>query len=184
MSVFNVAGYLIAERRKWPVIDCFPTGTIVKINSEFWKKGTFRWENRTSCLVWLKTHPAIVPRSGIELTTSRLRSFTVAEVSHAPNHSAMEAAYQRVSLRTWYLTSHGPTWYGLSRCRSFPRRTMTAGRRPSGYRKTSILSAQHRSLCPSAARPWPDTAPARYQKSVTSNHCSLGIPHGQHFCYL
>ena len=62
---------------------CFPTGTIFQINSEFWKKGTFRWENRTSCLVGLKTHRTIVPRSGIELTTSRLHSFINAKVSHA-----------------------------------------------------------------------------------------------------
>ena len=71
---------------------CFPTGTIIfQINSEFWKEGIFRWENRTSCLVGLKTHPTIVPRSGIELTTSRLHSFIMAKVSHALNHSAMEA---------------------------------------------------------------------------------------------
>ena len=31
------------------------------------------------------------PRSGIELTTSRLHSFIVAKVSHTLNHSAMEA---------------------------------------------------------------------------------------------
>ena len=70
---------------------CFPTGTIFQINSEFREKGTFRLENRTSCLVGLKTHPTIVPRSGIELTTSRLHSFIMAKVSHALNHSAMEA---------------------------------------------------------------------------------------------
>ena len=69
---------------------CFPTGTIFQINSEFWKKGTFRWENRTSRLVGPKTHPTIVPRSGIELTTSRLHSFIIAKVTHALNHSAME----------------------------------------------------------------------------------------------
>ena len=38
----------------------------------------------------LKTHPTIVPRSGLELTTSRLHSFNMAKVSHALNHSAME----------------------------------------------------------------------------------------------
>ena len=41
-------------------------------------------------LVGLKTHPAIVTRSGIEITTSCLHSF-MAKVSHALNHSAMEA---------------------------------------------------------------------------------------------
>ena len=64
---------------------CFPTGTIFQIDSEFRKKGTFRWENRTSCLVGLKTHPTIVPRLGIELTTSSLHSFIMAKVSHALN---------------------------------------------------------------------------------------------------
>ena len=39
---------------------------------------------------WIKTHPTIVPRSGIELTTSRLHNFIMAKVSHALNHSAME----------------------------------------------------------------------------------------------
>ena len=67
---------------------CFPTRTIFQINSEFRKK-----ENRTSCLVGLKTHPTIVPRSGIKLTTSRLHSFLVAKVSHALNHSAVETQY-------------------------------------------------------------------------------------------
>ena len=57
MAVFNVAGYLVEERRGWPVI----TDTIFRINSEFWKKGTFGWENRTGCPVGLKTHPTIVP---------------------------------------------------------------------------------------------------------------------------
>ena len=39
MTVFNVAGYFIEERHRWPVI----TGkTIFKIITEFWKKGTFR----------------------------------------------------------------------------------------------------------------------------------------------
>ena len=70
---------------------CFPTRTTFQINSESWKEGIFRWENHTSCLVGLKTHPTIVPRSGIELTHSRLHSFIMAKVSHALNHSAMEA---------------------------------------------------------------------------------------------
>ena len=42
-------------------------------------------------LVGLKTRPTIVPRSGFELTTSRLHSFIVAKVSHAISHSATEA---------------------------------------------------------------------------------------------
>ena len=89
MAVFNVAGYLIEAQMACNY--CFPNGTIIfQINSEFWKEGIFRWENRTSCLVGLKTHPTIVPRSGIELTTSRLHSFIVARVSHALNHSAMD----------------------------------------------------------------------------------------------
>ena len=68
----------------------FPTGTIFQINLEFWKKGTFRWENRTSCQVGLKTRPTMVPWSGLELTTSRLRSFIVAAVCHALTHSVTE----------------------------------------------------------------------------------------------
>ena len=75
---------------------CFPTGTIFQINSEFWKKGTFGGENRISCLIGLKTHPTIiVPRSGLELTTSRPHSFVVAKVSHALNHSATKANDRR-----------------------------------------------------------------------------------------
>ena len=61
MAVFNMAGYLIEERRRWPVITASTRGQY----SEFRKEGKFRWENRTSCLVGLKTHPTIVPRSGI-----------------------------------------------------------------------------------------------------------------------
>ena len=38
-----------------------------------------------------------MPRSGIELTTSRLHSFIMAEVSHALNHSAMEAVKNKHS---------------------------------------------------------------------------------------
>ena len=60
---------------------------IFQIKSEFWKKATFTWENRTSCLVGLKTHPTKAPRSEIELATSRLHSFIM---SHALNHSAAE----------------------------------------------------------------------------------------------
>ena len=41
-------------------------------------------------LVGLKTHLAIVPRSGIKITTSLLHSF-MAKMSNALNHSAMEA---------------------------------------------------------------------------------------------
>ena len=42
MTVFNVAGYLIEERRRWPAIYCLPTRTIFQIYSEFEKKGIFR----------------------------------------------------------------------------------------------------------------------------------------------
>ena len=34
-AVFNVAGYLVEGRRRLPVIQCFPTGIIFQINSEF-----------------------------------------------------------------------------------------------------------------------------------------------------
>ena len=40
-------------------------------------------EKTTSCLVGLKTNPTILPRSRIELTTSRLHSFIMAKVSYA-----------------------------------------------------------------------------------------------------
>ena len=53
-----LAGYLVEERRRWPDIYGFPTRTIFQINSG----GMFRCENRTSCLVGLKTRPTIVPR--------------------------------------------------------------------------------------------------------------------------
>ena len=87
MAVFNVAGYLIEERRRRPVNYCFPTRTTFQINSEFWKKGTFRWENRTSCLIGLETHPTIVPRRD---SNSRPPAST-AKVSHALNRSTMHA---------------------------------------------------------------------------------------------
>ena len=41
---------------------------------------------------WIKNSSYyIVPRSGFKLTTSRLHSFIMAEVTHALNHSAMVA---------------------------------------------------------------------------------------------
>ena len=53
---------------------CFSTGTIFQINSEFLKKGTIiQTRKPSSCLFGLNTPPTTVPRSGIELTTSRLQ---------------------------------------------------------------------------------------------------------------
>ena len=64
------------------------TRTIIQNRFRILNEGIFGWENRISCLVGLKTHPTIVPRSGIKLTTSRLHSFNMAKVFHAFNHSA------------------------------------------------------------------------------------------------
>ena len=78
MAVFNVAGYLIEERRRCSVITASPRGQIPNKFSTSWLAG-------------LKMHPTILLRSGIELITSRLHSFIVAKVSHALTHSTMEA---------------------------------------------------------------------------------------------
>ena len=53
---------------------------------------------------WTKNSSyCIVPRSGIELTTSRLHSFIVAKVSHALIHSAMEAELTTSRLRSFIM---------------------------------------------------------------------------------
>ena len=105
MVVFNMAGYLVEERRRWPVITASPRRQLIfQMHSElWWKKGAFGWENRTSCLVGPKTHPTIVPRLGFELTTSRLHSFIMAQVSHALNHSATEAELTTSCLRSFIM---------------------------------------------------------------------------------
>ena len=52
MAVFYVAGYLLEERRRWPIITDSPRGQC--------SKQMFRWENLTSHLVGWKTHPTII----------------------------------------------------------------------------------------------------------------------------
>ena len=85
MSVFNVAGYLIEERRRWPVITASPRGQYTKSIQNFERKAYS--DEKTVPVAWLDYKVIL----GIELTTSRLHSFIVAKVSHALNHSAMEA---------------------------------------------------------------------------------------------
>ena len=70
---------------------CFHTRTIFQIIQNLEIKAYSDEKTVLVGLVGLKTHPTIVPRSGFQLTTSRLHSFIMAKVSHALNHSAMEA---------------------------------------------------------------------------------------------
>ena len=54
---FNVAGYVIEERRRWPVITASDTRTTFQINSEFLKERhilrkpyqLFGWTKNSSC---------------------------------------------------------------------------------------------------------------------------------------
>ena len=81
MAVFNVAGYLIEERRRWSAItasheDNIPNKFRILKERHIQMKKTYRFQlskNQTSssCLVGPKNHPTIVSRSGIDLTTSR-----------------------------------------------------------------------------------------------------------------
>ena len=52
-----------------------------------------------------------MPRSGIELTTSRLHNFIMAKVSHALNHSAMEAWQEALqsSVTNWPAAGNSST---------------------------------------------------------------------------
>ena len=79
------------------------------------------------------TRPTTLPRSGIELTTSRLHSFTMAKMSHALNHSAVEAAQRLLfsskfvskavnRLATWRLRCYSrPRWHWRMRKEFRPR---------------------------------------------------------------
>ena len=87
MTVFNVAGYLIEERRRWPVITA-SHGDNIPNKFRILKERHIQMRKPYQLPIWTKNSYYIVPRSGIELTTSRLHSFTVAKVSHALNHSA------------------------------------------------------------------------------------------------
>ena len=74
MAVFNMAGCPIEERRRWPVITASHEDNI---------PNKFR--------ILKGRHIQMRKYTGIELTTSRLHNFIMAKVSHALNHSAMEA---------------------------------------------------------------------------------------------
>ena len=75
----NVAGYLIEGRRRWPVIYCFLTRTIIfYINSKFEKKGIFGSENHTSCLVGLLWCPG----QGSNSRPPVFYRFNMAKVTH------------------------------------------------------------------------------------------------------
>ena len=63
MAVFNVTGYLMEERRRWPVI----TGTIFQINSEFQMKTPYRLPGWT-----INSSYYSAPGRGLGLATSRL----------------------------------------------------------------------------------------------------------------
>ena len=54
MAVFNVAGYLIEGRRRWPVITASPRGRYSTSIQKFERKA--HSDEKTSCLVALKTH--------------------------------------------------------------------------------------------------------------------------------
>ena len=93
MAFFYVAGYLIEERRRRPVITASPRGQCVEINSEFWMKGMFRWENLTSHLVRMKNSSYyIVPVGDWTHDLPHTVASNMAKVSHVLNHSATEAS--------------------------------------------------------------------------------------------
>ena len=71
----------------------------------------FRWGNRTSHLVGWKTHPTILPRSGIELTTSpHTVASNMVKVSHALNHSATTAMNASDLNRSACVDRGHPVW--------------------------------------------------------------------------
>ena len=88
MAVFNVAGYLIEDRRRGlqlllPHEDNIPNKFIILKERHIQTRKPYQlpgWTKNSSYYI-------IVSRSGIELTTSRLHSFIMAKVSH----SVMEA---------------------------------------------------------------------------------------------
>ena len=91
MAVVYVAGYLIEERRRWPVITASSRGKCSKYIQNFEGKACSDEKTLPVTCSGLKTHPTILPRSGIELTTSRTPvASNMVKVSHALNHSAME----------------------------------------------------------------------------------------------
>ena len=87
---FYVAGYLIEERRRWPVITASPRGQCSKQIQNF--EGKACSNEKTLPVTWsdekLILLLYILPLSGIELTTV---ASNMVKVSHALNHSAAEA---------------------------------------------------------------------------------------------
>ena len=60
-----------------------------------WKESHVQMrENRSSHLVWWKTHPTILPQPGFELTTSRTLQLQTWSKCPASNHSATTAVIQ------------------------------------------------------------------------------------------
>ena len=51
MTVFNVAGYLVEERRRWPVITASPRGQYSKQIQNFERKA--RSDEKTVPVAWL-----------------------------------------------------------------------------------------------------------------------------------
>ena len=92
---------------------CFPTRTMFQINSEFWRKGIFRWENLTSLLVRTKNSSYyIAPVGDRTHDLPHTVASNMFKVSHALNHSATEAV---MSIPIWIcrrvpnLVTIGPT---------------------------------------------------------------------------
>ena len=92
MAVFNVAGYLIEERRRWSAITASHEDNIpnkfrilkerhiqIKKPYQFQLSGWTKNSSYYSVLVGDRPH---------DLKTSRLHSFIMTKVSHAHNHSA------------------------------------------------------------------------------------------------
>ena len=81
---------------------CFPTRTMFSINSEFWRKGIFRWENLTSHLVRMKNSSYyIAPVGDWTHDLPHTEASNMVKVSHAHNHSATEAAFNRTPAQCW-----------------------------------------------------------------------------------
>ena len=71
---------------------CFPHGDNILNKFRILKERHIQMRKPYQLPGWTENSSYyIVPRSGLELTTSRLHSFIVAKVSHALTHSAMEA---------------------------------------------------------------------------------------------
>ena len=66
--MFNVAGYLIEEKRRWPIITASPEDNVLN-QFRIWKDRHVQMrETRTSHRMKNSSY-YVLPRSGIELTT-------------------------------------------------------------------------------------------------------------------